>query len=65
MPIRHETGAGAGTAESERHWPVAYELKTPYRDGTTQLVFEPLDFMVRISAHRGRHFRLIADGVLV
>ena len=23
---------------------VRYELKTPYRDGTTQVIFEPMDF---------------------
>jgi hypothetical protein len=23
---------------------VRYELKTPYRDGTTHVIFEPLDF---------------------
>ena len=25
-------------------------LKTPYRDGTTDVVFEPLDFMARLAA---------------
>ena len=29
---------------------VRYRLKTPYRDGTTEVVFEPLDFMVRLAA---------------
>jgi len=27
-----------------------YMLKTPYRDGTTHVVFEPLDFMARLAA---------------
>ena len=27
-----------------------YRLKTPYRDGTTDVVFEPLDFMARLAA---------------
>ena len=27
-----------------------YELKTPYRDGTTHVIFEPLDFTVRLVA---------------
>ena len=27
-----------------------YELKTPYRDGTTHVVFEPLDFIARLAA---------------
>ena len=30
-----------------RHGKVRYELKTPYRDGTTHIIFEPLDSMYR------------------
>ena len=29
---------------------IRYELKTPYRDGTTHVIFEPLDFMARLAA---------------
>jgi Putative transposase len=29
---------------------VHYQLKTPYRDGTTHVIFEPLDFMARLAA---------------
>jgi hypothetical protein len=29
---------------------VRYQLKTPYRDGTTHVIFEPLDFMSRLAA---------------
>ena len=29
---------------------VKYELKTPYRDGTTHVIFEPLDFMAKLAA---------------
>lgn len=29
---------------------VRYQLKTPYRDGTTHVIFEPLDFIVRLAA---------------
>ena len=29
---------------------VVYELKTPYRDGTTHVVFEPLDFLAKLAA---------------
>jgi hypothetical protein len=25
-------------------------MKTPWRDGTTQVIFEPLDFIVRLAA---------------
>ncbi len=27
-----------------------YQLKTPYRDGTTHVIFEPLDFIARLAA---------------
>jgi Putative transposase len=26
-----------------------YALKTPYRDGTTHVIFEPLDFLARLA----------------
>ena len=26
---------------------IRYQLKTPYRDGTTHVIFEPLDFIVK------------------
>ena len=29
---------------------VRYTLKTPYRDGTTHIVLEPLDFIARLAA---------------
>ena len=29
---------------------VRYELKTPYRDGTTHVIFEPMDFIARLAA---------------
>jgi hypothetical protein len=29
---------------------VVYSLKTPYRDGTTQVAFDPVDFMARLAA---------------
>ena len=29
---------------------IRYELKTPYRDGTTHIIFEPLDFIARLAA---------------
>jgi hypothetical protein len=33
-----------------RHGEVRYELKTPYSDGTTHVLFEPLDFISRLVA---------------
>ncbi len=32
------------------HGQVRYTLKTPWRDGTTHVIFEPLDFMARLAA---------------
>jgi hypothetical protein len=29
---------------------VRYQLKTPYRDGTTHVIFEPPDFIARLAA---------------
>ncbi len=29
---------------------IRYTLKTPYRDGTTHVIFEPLDFLARLAA---------------
>lgn len=29
---------------------VRYQLKTPYRDGTTHVIFEPLDLIARVAA---------------
>jgi hypothetical protein len=29
---------------------IRYELKTAYRDGTTHVIFEPLDFIARLAS---------------
>jgi hypothetical protein len=29
---------------------VRYQLKTPYRDGTTHVILDPLDFIARLAA---------------
>jgi hypothetical protein len=34
---------------------VRYRLKTPYRDGTTHIVLEPLDFIARLGVERRAH----------
>ena len=34
---------------------VRYQLKTPYRDGTTHVIFEPLDFIARLAASGSRN----------
>ncbi len=31
---------------------IRYALKTPYRDGTTHVIFEPLDFLARLAPAR-------------
>jgi hypothetical protein len=33
-----------------RNGNIRYQLKTPYRDGTTHVIFEPLDFIARLAA---------------
>ena len=33
-----------------RNGQVRYELKTPWRNGTTHVIFEPLDFIARLVA---------------
>jgi hypothetical protein len=33
-----------------QHGKLCYELKTPYSDGTTHILFESLDFMSRLAA---------------
>jgi hypothetical protein len=35
---------------------VRYQLKTPYRDGATRVIFEPLDFIARKAAPSGAAF---------
>jgi hypothetical protein len=32
------------------HGQVRYTLKNPWRDGTTHVIFEPLDFIARLAA---------------
>ena len=29
---------------------IRYQLKTPYRDGTTHVIFEPLDYIAKLAA---------------
>ena len=36
---------------------VRYQLKTPYRDGTTHVIFQPLDFIARLAALVRRDYR--------
>ena len=38
------------TAELIAKRSAVYQLKNPYRDGTTHFVFDPLDFLARLAA---------------
>ena len=38
------------SSKGERSWP-PHELKTPYRNGTTHVIFAPLDFIARLARH--------------
>ena len=42
-----QVGSDSGVTQNGQ---VRYELKTPYRDGTTHVVFSPLDFIARLVA---------------
>jgi hypothetical protein len=45
--IRIQVGSRFGGLSNDK---VRYELKTPYRDGTTHVIFEPLDCIARFVA---------------
>ena len=54
MPLRDRSAGGRPALALERlsqngAGQVVYELKTPYRDDTTHMVFEPMDFMVKFA----------------
>ncbi len=44
---------------------VRYELKTPYRDGTTHVIFEPVDFVAKLAALNDRLWPKPATRLLV
>jgi len=51
VPLHQPAGGvgGAPVAHAPRGL-VRYQLKTPYSDGTTHVLFEPLDFIARLAA---------------
>ena len=50
MPI-HQPPGGVGEAlVAHPNGNVRYQLKTPYRAGTTHVIFDPLDFIARLAA---------------
>ena len=60
-PMNARSSNGCAGTSAARRYPekrlsltrggnVRYQLKTPYRDGTTHVIFEPLDFIARLAA---------------
>ena len=51
----HQPPGGTGKAPAlTPNGDVRYQLKTPYRDGTTHVIFEPLDFIARLAGSGSR-----------
>ena len=48
--LRSACGGRLFPAFGNSHGQVRYELKTPWRNGTTHVIFEPLDFISRLVA---------------
>jgi len=46
----HEAGLGTQVEIPAFRGARNYELKTPYRDGTTHVIFEPVDFIAKLAA---------------
>ncbi len=49
-PVHPRHDPGAATHADRGQGLVRYRLKTAYRDGTTDIVLEPLDFLARLAA---------------
>ena len=43
---------------------IRYQLKTPYRDGTTHVILDPLDFIARLAALAPKTLALLAGQAL-
>ena len=50
MPLHYPPGHIRKALSLTRQGKVRYELKTPYRDGTTHVIFEPVDFIAKLAA---------------
>lgn len=50
MPVHQSAGHAEQRLSLTPNGNVRYQLKTPYRDGTTHVIFEPLDFIARLTA---------------
>ena len=50
MSLHHPPSDLRETPVPDEQGKVRYELKTPYRDGTTHVIFEPVDFIAKLAA---------------
>ena len=50
MPIHCKANCIDTAFRAHARWRNSYELKTPYKNGTTHVLFEPLDFIARLVA---------------
>jgi hypothetical protein len=49
VPLHRKAGRIRKRLSPNAQGKVRYELKTPYRDGTTYVIFEPLDFIAKLT----------------
>ena len=49
MPV-HQPPGSVGKVWLTPNGNMRYQLKTSYRDGTTHIIFDPLDFIARLAA---------------
>jgi hypothetical protein len=50
MPIAFKTAVSEMRLSLTPSGNIRYQLKTPYSDGATHVIFAPLDFIARLSA---------------
>lgn len=50
MLLHHPPGHCRAASVTDASGNVRYQLNTPYLDGTTHYIFEPLDFIARLAA---------------
>ena len=49
MPLRYPAAIAKQRLSLTNQGEVRYELKTPYRDGTTHVIFEPVNFIAKLA----------------
>ena len=46
------------------HGQIRYELKTPYSNGTTHVIFQPLDFIAKLAKRFRKTYKtFVFDGI--